>query len=90
MKYDVWAPKEVFELLDVIAEHKKQKAELILSYIEKETSELIKIRDQFAARNDVAEEMKSVMVSMFNKNIENNQRIISKAEEQIRRSEGTH
>jgi hypothetical protein len=90
MEYNVWTPQEVFELLDVIAEHKKKKAELILSYIKPETNELIKIRDQFAARNDVPEDMKSTMVSMFNKNIENNLLVISKAEEQIARIEGTH
>lgn len=85
MKYDVWIPEEVFELLDVIAEHKKQKAELILSYIEPETNELIKIRDQFAARNDVQEDMKSTMISMLNKNIETNQKVIERAKRLIRR-----
>lgn len=89
MKYDIWMPEEVFKMLDALVEHKKQKAELILSYIKPENDELIKIRDQFMERDDVPEDMKTIMVSMFNKNIENNQRVISKAEE-IARMEGTH
>lgn len=81
MEYNVWMPEELIELLDVIAEHKKQKAELILSYIEPENKELIKIRDQFNDRTDVPQNMKETIVSMFNKNIETNQKVIDRAKQ---------